>query len=509
MKLVKCTLCTYERSSAFCGAIRTMDNKYLRYEDFGAIGDGKTDDFAAIISCHEEANRTGTPVKCTDGAKYYIGGKDASAIIKTDVDFGTAEFIIDDRKLERIQSYVFSVQSDNPTLEITIPSINRGQDKLDIGLSGSYYVRVYNDEKNIFIRKGLNMNNGTATQDCFIVDTDGNIYPSVDWDYPVVTRATARCADDKPITIKGGIFKTIANQEESFYRYHQRGFEINRSHVTICDFKHYVEGELDHGAPYHGFIRTNEAYDVTIKDATITPRFIYRTASKIPGKDVPMGSYDLSFFASIDVRCINVHQTIDINDERYWGIYTSNFCKNLYLENCTFSRFDAHQGVTNVTIRNCRLGHQNIQLIGFGEFIMENTEVYSRWALVSLRGDYGSTFNGNITVKNCVWIHNGNNNAAIIAGNNTGDHDYGYTCFMGKNILVDGLKVINENKIPDKMLFALNSYDGNYEPGKPFAYVTPETVTVKNVTLDEGFTFAKTANDNAYTGTAITTKEVF
>jgi hypothetical protein len=48
-----------------------MSNKnYLTYEEFGAKGDGVTDDFAAIIACHEEANKTGTPVKARNGAKY-------------------------------------------------------------------------------------------------------------------------------------------------------------------------------------------------------------------------------------------------------------------------------------------------------------------------------------------------------------------------------------------------------------------------------------------------------
>ena len=55
-----------------------MAKKYLTYEDFGALGDGKNDDFEAIIACHKEANRTGTPVKARDGATYYIGGKDAT-----------------------------------------------------------------------------------------------------------------------------------------------------------------------------------------------------------------------------------------------------------------------------------------------------------------------------------------------------------------------------------------------------------------------------------------------
>ena len=66
-----------------------MEKVYLSYEQFGAVGDGVTDDIEAIIACHAEANRTGTPVKTLDGATYYIGGRRLCATIKTDVDFGT------------------------------------------------------------------------------------------------------------------------------------------------------------------------------------------------------------------------------------------------------------------------------------------------------------------------------------------------------------------------------------------------------------------------------------
>ena len=320
-----------------------MNENYLTYEQFGAVGDGIHDDQEAIIACHEEANAQRLPVRAKDGATYYVGGKNKAAVVKTDVDFGNARFVIDDRELESITSYVFSVESDYTFEPVGIPSLERGQKKLALNKEGSYLVRVYDDTHPVFIRKGLNMNNGTATQDIFTVDTEGNIFPSVNFDYPTVTRADMRCTDDAPITIRGGVFVTVANQQDSFYRYHQRGFHIVRSHVTVCGFEHYVEGELDHGAPYHGFIRSDHAFDLTVRDTTVTPRRTYWTASKIPGKPVPMGSYDLSFWSSIDVKCINVKQCVDITDGRYWGVFTSNFCKRLHVENCVFSRFEDYR----------------------------------------------------------------------------------------------------------------------------------------------------------------------
>ena len=481
--------------------------KYLCYEDFGAIGDGKTDDFKAIIACHEEANRTGTPVKTKDGKTYYIGGADMCATIKTDVDFGTSRFIIDDRNVERNTSYVFSIESDFERFNIDIPSLEKSATKIDNPYKENLFVYVKNYNEKIFIRKGLNQNNGTSTMDIFTVDALGNIYPAVNFNYPTVSEAWAISTDDKPITVKGGIFTTIANYQESYYRYLQRGFNISRSHVTICNFEHYVEGELDHGAPYHGFIRTNYAYDVTIRDAIITPRFIYLTESAIPGKTVSMGSYDLSFWSSIDVRCINVKQTIDISDKRYWGIYTSNFCKNLYLENCIFSRFDAHMGVTGATIKNCTLGHQGIQLIGAGNFLIENSTIKRNAPeLIYLRCDYGSTFEGDITIRNCTW-ETSSQYLRIINENNVGDHDYGYTCYYGKHITIDGLNIISTNSEPKENMSISVLSDGNgISTEKPYPYKMPEELTISNIKNNKDIDIIISRHNERFEGLKINKK---
>ena len=76
----------------------------MTYEMFGAKGDGKTDDRAAIIATHKAANEKGAPVRAKDGATYYVKSDEGTAEVKTDVDFGTAKFVIDDTKVEKISS---------------------------------------------------------------------------------------------------------------------------------------------------------------------------------------------------------------------------------------------------------------------------------------------------------------------------------------------------------------------------------------------------------------------
>ena len=66
------------------GLSMTTADAVVTYEDFGAKGDGKTDDINAIAATHAFANQQSLPVKANDGATYYIGGKERTAIIKTD-----------------------------------------------------------------------------------------------------------------------------------------------------------------------------------------------------------------------------------------------------------------------------------------------------------------------------------------------------------------------------------------------------------------------------------------
>ena len=96
----------------------------VTYEEFGAVGDGKADDQKAIVAAHAAANKRKLPVRAGDGKTYYIGGGAKVAVIKTDVDFGTAKFVIDDRNLENVKAPVFRVDPSptSPCARTHLPS---------------------------------------------------------------------------------------------------------------------------------------------------------------------------------------------------------------------------------------------------------------------------------------------------------------------------------------------------------------------------------------------------
>ena len=478
-----------------------INEKYVSYEDFGAVGDGVTDDMPAIIKAHEYANVNRLPVRAKDGATYYIGGGALTAVIMTDVDFGTAHFIIDDRELENVKANIFNVVSNHKPYTPEISEVYSGQKKLDFPHEGRTYVRIYNAEKRIFRRKGENANNGVDATDCFVVDGDGNIENDINWDYPTVSRAMAKSVEDAPITVSGGVFTTIANKWERVYNYHARGFNITRSAVTVRGITHLLEGEGDDGAPYSGFLTVSEAVDVTIQDCLLTPHKTYMTKDSNPPFYVNrMGTYELNFGATINTRLIGVKQTRDIVDTRYWGLIGTNFSKETYIENCEISRFDAHMGVSGATIKNSRIGHQCLSLIGYGEFYIENSFVLGH-SFINLRGDYGSIWRGNITVKDCVWKPLGKGEMTVVNANNAGDHNFGYECVMPTEIKIEGLKVLDSEVNEGAKLYILPDYDSNFAPGKPYPYRPVKRLVAHGIVTENGRKALPYANEKQYVGT--------
>lgn len=463
---------------------------FVRYGDMGAIGNGISDDMIFIVATHALANRYGLDVKANDGAQYFIGGKEMTATIETNTDFGNASFIIDDKELENRLLSVFEVKSQLKPIAIdAIKSLRKGQEKIDISLSEDCLVAVSDANVRRYIRYGLNQNKGRAQTDIFILDKKGNVDRSspIIWDFDNITEINAIPIDQEKLTISGGRFVTLANQAPSKYTYYSRNISIKRSNVTVTNLKHFIEGEGEQGAPYRGFISISDCSNVLVKDCILTGHKTYRTIGAA-GKPVSMGSYDISVTRSINVSFVNCRQTNDINDNRYWGLFASNYSKNISFDHCVFSRFDAHMGVYNATIRNSTLGYMGINAIGFGKFHLENSTVRGR-SLINLRSDYGSTWEGTFTIRNCVFVpsQRKSTTVSLFSGSNSGLHDFGYTCYMPKNIVIDRLHIDDSNQNEDYKTIAIFSdfnpkmIDKSFQEQYP--YVKTEKVILKNISI--------------------------
>jgi hypothetical protein len=474
-------------------ARRFNANGIVRYRDFGARGDGKTDDLDAIAATHAFANQQGLVVKADEGATYYISGKNRPVAIQTDTDFGTAAFIIDDTDVQNRTAHVFVVGSNlRPFTLEGISSLKRNQEKINVSLPAACLITVTNSQVRRYIRFGPNQNNGSPQTDIFIVDKNGQVDMNapIIWDFDQITDITALPLDETTLTITGGRFTTIANKAESKYTYYSRGIAIRRSNVVVDGLEHRVTGEGDHGAPYGGFLNVGDCAYVTVKNSILTGHKTYQTIGSA-GVTVSMGTYDISLNRALNVSFVNCSQTNDINDSRYWGIMGSNYCKNIVYDKCTFSRFDAHMGVANATIRNSTLGHQGINAIGSGVITVENSTIRGR-NLINLRSDYGSTWQGELLIRNCVFVPAGGRqtSASLIGGSNSGQHDFGYTCYMPERITIETLHIDDSSHPADYQgpaIFANfnpEMTDDSYQ--EKFPYIRTRDVILRNVTTASG-----------------------
>ncbi|SDC48942.1 hypothetical protein [Niabella drilacis] len=466
---------------------------FVQYSDLGAAGDGKSDDIDPIVATHAVANEQGLAVKANEGATYYIGGKAHTAIIKTTTDFGTARFIIDDTEVQNRNAAIFEVASGlaaSPLKGIT--SLKKNQKKINASFPATSLITVTDTQIKQYIRMGLNQDKGAAQTDIFIVDKNGNIDMNapIIWDFNTITAITALPIDEEPLRISGGDFTTIANAAESKYTYYDRNIAIKRSNVVVDGIVHRITGEGDHGAPYGGFLNISNCAFVTIKNCVLTGHKTYRTIGSA-GAPVSMGTYDISANRALNISFINCRQTNDINDNRYWGIMGSNYCKNILYDGCVFSRFDAHKGVANATIRNSTLGYMGINAIGSGTFLVENSTI-NGGSLINLRSDYGSTWQGRFIIRNCIFRPQAGKpvHSVLINGSNSGQHDFGYTCYMPEQIIIENLKIEDKNHPADYNGVAVfadfnpKMKDDTYK--EQFPYVVTKEVVLQNVTTTSG-----------------------
>jgi hypothetical protein len=466
-------------------------NRPVSYEAFGAVGDGLADDLPAIVEAHAFANAHGLPVKTRPAAIYHLGRRALTAIIATDTDWSTSRFVIDDTDVENHRTSLFAVRSLLEPMSLSIDQLTRDQRRLDVQPDRDCWVRVENHHKRLYIRRGLNQNNGTPQRDCFILHRDGAIEGAIDWDYETVTRVEAQPIDERPLMLKGGVFTTTANRmkQDQGYNYWSRNITINRSNTTVEGLTHHVVGETDAGHPYSGFLAVSRCANVTLRDCFVTGHKTYATTGSA-GRPVSMGTYDLSANEVVNFTMLGCRMD-NICDTTRWGVIGTNFCKNILLENCTLSRMDTHQGVSGTyTIRGCTLGHAGLNAIGRGTLTVENSVLNGR-SLIGLRGDYGSTWEGTIVIRNTRWTPacGAAVQPYLINASNDGQHDFGYPCFMPREVIIDGLVVDDKNHPRDyhgPYLFSDPDGGGVGGAARLFPYRLTEQVTIRNLTTVSG-----------------------
>ena len=470
------------------------DARNIYYSEFGAVGDGVTDDFYAIKACHDYANLYGHIVNSDGPDKvYYIGnyveegGISASIVIDTDTNWHGCTFIFDDSEVVPgspcHKTPVFLIEANKKETSysgqrVPVASLTKGALNLGGWAPGvECLIYIENSKERHYIRQGLNADNGSAQHEIIYVHADGTIDEStpLQWDYETITKLSVHPCDAAPITVSGGdgdervTIKTIFNSAPSLYTYYARNIKITRSNVTLKNINHIVEGEIPEseggtGAPYSGFTQVAYANNVTIENMLIHNLEGYHLETN---KSNGMGTYELSANHSNNVLWKNVTQDVFFDEDggvSYQGLMGTNYCKNLTFDGNFVCSFDAHCGVYNGTIKNSTIEHLNF--IGDGLITIENCTLYldgSRTA-IQLRSDYGATWRGDVYMKDVDLKYEMKTkdryNFSLISSA-WKNHDFGYTCYLPQNIHVEnvnmlGFSVTVENGVREETVVETN-----------------------------------------------------
>lgn len=345
------------------------DVSVVYYEDFGAKGDGITDDFRAIWDTHAFANQSGQMVKADPNATYYIfntvfpkpgstGSSRNSATIRTNVDWCGASFIIDDRWLgarageqynNMCGGYIFNLApdtehavtkiTDRETLDrLEREGINRDTERINLkldGWDGDLFLVVYNTQHKVFRRYGYPIYSGGDMHEIIIIDKDGYVseetpivYDFSNIDYINVYKLDSSSA----ITVENGNFTTrvaqantvILNPDTNKYTTEgasgvTRGISVTRAYSTVRNITHVVTDEKPLSAQvdedgniiycaqtYSGFYSASNTTDVLFEDCILSGRRCFKRP-----QGGTAGTYDIS----------------------------GNMVNNLYFVNCTQRNF--------------------------------------------------------------------------------------------------------------------------------------------------------------------------
>ena len=530
----------YIDSNSVCDAIYKTKVKYFDYKTFIKKMAPNSDNYYAIKATHDCANKYNKPVKVTKGTYHIYKKSDKIKVsetikVMTDTDLGGSTIYIHDEEgiinTNKMKYNIYEIAPNNNENYKTI-SIDDIIDDLSniknnpiiekLKGNNSWFVRIENPKKRVFIRTGVNAKKenelqGDAAVDVFRVNKDGKVLDPLFWTYSGkedLSQTTVKIYPmSKKITFKNAKFYNIVDKTDYYpnsnddvynhYDYAKRGLLVKRSNTTVDNIYHgYVDSnyniinESTYG--YFGFFNIGNVGNIRLTDLKVQ-------ALKVNAAH--QSSYDLNFSAVANMNIYKVKMNdFEDNDNyynrpnqlngNYWGVTGSNTSKNIRYIDCALNRIDTHRGVYNLTVKDSVLGRYGINQDGFGNMVVDNVTVRYTNQFIRLRDDYGSTWNGTIKVTNSKIIPGNNNPVYLVSARIVYDskdssgksyvHNYGYDLRI-PNVIVNNFEIAsNTNKFyvfnikDSKANGNLKAIKNNYIKSNTFNFYYPSD---KNITI--------------------------
>ena len=255
--------------------------------------------------------------------------------------------------------------------------------------------------------------------------------------------------------------------------YFNRNIQWRKSaNMEVSNIHHIVTSD-DLCGSYDGLLLFTNCADMDVHDLTLFARK-YKNSGR--------STYDLVPNSSVDMRFSSIRSNDILNGHR-WGVIGSSYLKDAVYEDCELNRIDSHQGVYNLTVRDCTVGYHALTLTGQGTLDIIRTTIISD-AFMTLRYDYGSTWNGDVYILDSTLRYRGQwaqkiFNYQFSLDPDGSPHDYGYECRM-PNIYIDDLTVDNRENTERTSLGVVFNWDTSTLDKIPASY-WPRVMQVNSV----------------------------
>jgi hypothetical protein len=183
-----------------------------------------------------------------------------------------------------------------------------------------------------------------------------------------------------------------------------------RSDVLIRDFTIDPSRRTTMNTGYRGSVFTlNNCADVTLENIR---------GINIAGRPTDAYPSGMSGYL-LNATCVLNLLVKGCNLLGYWGATGLNGAKNVTFDDCEVNRVDVHDYFANLTVNNCRIYGQTIN-VGYGKGVVNVTncavltdDVHQ---IVNLRCDYGGYFEGQINVHNVDAVYKGSGHFDVVSG---------------------------------------------------------------------------------------------
>ena len=461
-----------------CESVKTkssIDYKpFLSLSKKNSSSDKYKDDYYAIKAAHDCANKYNKPVVVTKGT-YHIYKKNNNIIsVQTSTNFsGSTIYIHDefDDMYKYMDDNIYRVelnnQGNNKCETKTIKGFSNDFASLAPKNTGNFYILI-NEQGGT---KVLNRNKGngkteqeTSKKDAYRV-YNGKVQDPLFWDYKNSKISYTYCGiPSNQLVFENANFRTVVKADckkcvdsggSQFSK--KRGIGVKRSNTKISNINHVLINTNDSimrsiNHKYSGFYGISQVADIVIENCTIFGLFS-KTADEGPNS-----TYELTLGYTVNVLLNKVvmYDEEQLKDHNVWSAFNSNGCKNVTINNSKLNTISDHKNMYNLTVKNTVVGSRGVILMGTGDrndnyAIFDNVTWKYRQSpsgLIRIRGDYGATWNGTITITNSTVKNNVTTYVKVIRMPDFEDNmkvKFNHPIYNPKKVTINGLKIDSSN----------------------------------------------------------------